>query len=95
MKPADLKPGHRIVTRTIGDLTVLEPPYCDITGDLRWDRVYVDAAPGDQSTRWDADTLPAETGAVGFEFLGLNPQRYRLVFLPNTEVTVRRAPDGR
>ncbi len=90
VKPADLKPGHRILAPTIGPLTVTAPPYCDITGDLRWDRVYVDVVPDDQSTRWDPDRLPVETGAGDFQFLGLAPLRYRLVFLPNTVVTVEK-----
>jgi hypothetical protein len=90
VKPADLQPRHRILTPTIGPLTVTAPPYCDITGDLRWDRVYVDVAPDDRSTRWDPDSLPAESSAEAFQFLGLNPLRYRLVFLPNTVVTVEK-----
>lgn len=39
--------------------------------------------------RWDPDDLPVSTGAEGFEWLGMTPiLRYRLIFLPDTDVTV-------
>lgn len=89
MKAADLRPGDRIIAApTIGPLTVLDEPYGDITGDPRWDRVYVDVEPDDKSLRWDPEHLPAETGAEAFQFLGLVPLRYRLVFLPDRDVNV-------
>ncbi len=93
VKPADLRPGDRIVAApTIGVLTVTAAPYRDVTGDPEWDRVYVDVEPADRSMRWNPDHLPVETGAEAMQFLGLLPLRYRLVFLPDHNITIEETP---
>lgn len=86
VKPADLKQGTQIRSG-IGPLTVLAEPFVDLDPDTpQFDRVYVDVEPDDKSSRWDPDDLPKATGAEDFQFLGLSPLRYRLAFLPDTEV---------
>ncbi len=105
MKPADLRPGHRIVCDMpgfAGALTVVKEPY---TGDVgpeaaaRYgvdyqpedDRVMVNVEPDDKGHRWMADNLPAATGAKEFQWLGLTPLQYRLYFHPDTDVKVAEA----
>jgi hypothetical protein len=89
MKPADLKPGHRINAHTT--LTVYADPHIDIDAtnpnpDL--DRVYIDVeATGDRRT-WDPIDIPEATGAEAYAWLGGSPLRYRLAFLPDADVTV-------
>ncbi len=90
MKPADLQDGDLLahnVPKMNGTLTVTEV-WADTEG-TEWDRVYVDVEVSDRSTRWDPDNLATGTGAEAFEWLGLTPTlRYRLVFLPDTDITV-------
>lgn len=103
MKPADLKPGHRITCNMPnfhGALTVITEPFtadCGPEAAARYgvayraedDRVTVDVTPDDLSTRWDPDGLPAGTAAETFEWLSLTPRlRYRLFFHPDTDVQV-------
>lgn len=97
MKPADLQPGHRIahtVPGMTGTITVDTEPYDDTEiaardGCPELGRVYVDVEVSDRSSRWDPDDLPACTGAEAFEFLTMvEALRYRLVYLPDTDVEV-------
>lgn len=93
MSPADLRPGHRIATADLGGFTVIADPYSDIEyaeqeGCPELGRIYVDVEPDDKSTRWDPDNLPAATGAEAFWWLGSSPLRYRLTFLPDTDVRI-------
>ncbi len=102
MKPADLRPGHRIVCDMPGfdgALTVVAEPFTDDVGpsaaarfkvDYRPedDRVHIDVEPDDKGHRWMADNLPAATGAKDFQWLGTTPLRYRLYFHPDTDVNL-------
>ncbi len=99
MKPADLRPGHRIahtVRGMTGPITVHAQPYDD-TADAEREgcpelgRVYVDVVVADASyasSKWDPGDLPAGCGADQFQWLGLNPLRYRLTYLPDTDFDV-------
>ncbi len=97
MKPADLQPGHRIthtVPNMTGTLTVYRDPWDDTESAVTsgWPetaRVYVDVEVSDRSHRWDPEHLCAGTGAVDFQFQTMvNALRYRLAFLPDTDVAV-------
>lgn len=94
MKPADLQPGHRIahtVPGMAGTITVTREPWADIDGDPHYDRVYVDVEVSDASyasSKWDPEDLPTGCGADQFQWLGLNPLRYRLTYLPDVDITV-------
>ena len=96
MKPADLRPGHRIahtVPGMTGSITVHAEPWVDIDigpdADPSLDRVYIDVEVSDRGHRWDAANLPAGTGAEAFEFLTMvGALRYRLVYRPDTDVAV-------
>ncbi len=103
MKPADLRPGHRIacpIPNFQGALVVVDEPFTDDVGpgaaarfSMEYrpedDRVTVDVEPEDQSTRWWADHLTAATGAKDYQWLGTTPKlRYRLYFHPDTDITV-------
>ncbi len=96
MKPADLRPGHRIA-HTVpneGTLTVFRDPWDDTEAATHsgWPdlaRVYVDVEVSDRSSRWDPETLPAGAGATDFQWMGMTPSlRYRLVFLPDADIAV-------
>ncbi len=97
MKPADLQPGHRIahaVPNMDGTLTVTDV-WNDIAdaakeGCPELGRVFADVEVSDNtySSPWDAENLPKGTGADTFTWLGLNPLRYRLAFLPDADVAV-------
>lgn len=98
MKPADLRPGHQIahtVPGMTGTITVHEQPWSDVDEDPTYGRVYVDVVVSDASyamSRWDPEQLPVGTGAEGFGWLGLDPLRYRLVYLPDHDVQVEERP---
>lgn len=91
---AELRPGDRIPTDLCGALTVMQvvddrTTWTDVPHDPALDRVLVDVQPEDQSTRWDADLLPAAAGSEGAVwFLGSRPLRYRLVYLPDVTVPI-------
>lgn len=98
MKPADLQPGHRIAHRVPGmngSITVTDA-WNDIADAARegrpeLGRVFADVEVSDAShvsSRWDPEHLPQGTGADAFTWLGLNPLRYRLAFLPDSDVEV-------
>ncbi len=98
MKAADLRPGHRIahtVPNMNGTITVAKV-WNDIAdaakdGCPELGRVYADDVEvSDDAFRssWDAEDLPKGTGADTFTWLGLRPLRYRLAFLPDTDVVV-------
>lgn len=88
MKPADLKPGYRIPAPEFGGLAVISVPRVDRSDEWpELNRVYVDVEVLGRG-RWDCDNLPAATGAEAFTFLKLDPPRYRLTYLPDTEVEV-------
>ncbi len=91
MKPADLRPGDRLPT-SIGTLVVDVHPWENFDPKTpEWDRVYVDVRVDDDRTwRGDPDMLPSATGCDTFQWLGLDPLRYRLGFLPNVDVKVER-----
>ncbi len=92
MKPAGLQPGHRIahtVPRMNGTLTVTKTWADQFPDEPQYDRVYADVEVSDRSTRWDPDNLAAGTGAEAFQWLGMTPMlRYRLVYLPDTDIAV-------
>ncbi len=103
MKPADLRPGHRIpcdIPGFDGVLVVVAEPFTDDVGtpaaarfkvDYRPDddRIHIDVEPTDLSSRWMSDHLPAATGARAFQWLAAVPRpRYRLYFHPDTDVNV-------
>ncbi len=90
MKPADLRPGHRIahtVPHMDGTLTVLSEPWGDT--DSNWSgvgAVFVTVEASDRSPVWNSDDLPAGTGADRFLFI--TPTRYSLAYLPDTDIDV-------
>lgn len=100
MKPADLQPGHRIATADMGTLTVVPGGWSDVGPEAAerfgidyepaLDRVYIDVEPDRTAwrPRWDPENLPAATGAENFGLLTISPLRYRLAFLPHTELWV-------
>lgn len=101
MKSTDLRPGHRIahtVPHMTGTITVTDVrnDVADARGD-GWPelgRVYATVVVTDDAygSRWDAENLPKGTGADSFTWLGLNPLRYRLAFLPDADVTIEESP---
>lgn len=96
MKPADLRPGHRIahrVPKMDGTITVVTEPWADPDNDgSDLDRIEVEVDVSDASyaqSKWDPDDLPKGTGAVDFQFMDVTPTlRYRLIFHPDTDVEV-------
>lgn len=82
----ELQTGARIVTEQFGYLTVTQV-WADPSLDAPED-VYVDVRLDTWSHRWDPDDLPAEAGAQGYGYLGLDPPRYRLRYLPGDEVPI-------
>lgn len=91
---AELRAGDRIPTDLCGHLTVVavtddRVTWADTPHEPEQDCILVDVEPEDQSTRWDADLLPAAAGSEGATwFLGLRPLRYRLVYLADATVTL-------
>lgn len=100
MKPADLKPGHRIATDGMGVLTVVADPNVQvgpevaakygIAYDPALDRVLIDIEPDHTAwtSGWDVEKLTAAAGADRFQLLTINPLRYRLSYLPDADVRV-------
>ncbi len=84
VKPADLRPGHRIVCDMPGfedGLTVIADP------EVR-SGVAVDVKVADTAHEMDTQGLPAAVQAESLAFLALNPLRYRLYFHPDPDVAV-------
>jgi hypothetical protein len=88
VKPADLQPGQRIPTPALGILTVIEKPWTEIADNPDDSRIEVDVDLEYTTPFGDPDVLAAEVGAWAAQFLSLRPLRYRLFFLPDTDVEV-------
>lgn len=87
MKPADLRPGHRIARRVPnmdGTITVSSDPWVNVGGAR--DHICVAVEVSDPGW-WTVDDLAVGVGAVDAWFTDL-PRRYRLRFLPDTDVEV-------
>lgn len=87
-KPADILSGTWIAATDIGNLTVLATRYDDFE-----DRYEVDVQPDPECNIWDVDVLARATGAQDAQWLcGLHypDLRYRLYFVPDTDVAVTR-----
>ncbi len=89
MKPADLQPGHRI-THTVPNMdgTITVEVAFD-AGPHHPGQIYVDTEISDSSDSWNHHDLPTGTGAEASLWMGTLPRpRYRLVFHPDTDITV-------
>lgn len=90
VKPAELKIGDRLDT-AIGRLVVSTEPREEFDADTpHFDRVFVDVEVPEPGRFGDAARMLEVTGASDFSWLGLLPLRYRLAFLPDTDVEVTR-----
>lgn len=96
-KPVDLRSGARIVTATLGTLTVIDEPYADVGPEAaaKWDlpylpdddRIEVDVQVDKPTSAVDADAICAEVRTRDVQLLSLRPLTYRLHFHPDTDVT--------
>ncbi len=84
MKPADLRPGHRIRTGGPSPVVVVEDPVASLG------RIFVDVTPesGDHRDRWDVFDLAAAVGAEEWTWTRSHRTVFRLTFRPEANVTI-------
>lgn len=96
MKPADLRPGHRIPlsppsyapTRSESIVVCSEP---EIAYDPGHERIIVGVESGVEATDWiGPGEMLERIDAVRVEGMGESPGRYRVWFHPDTDVNVEK-----